>query len=150
MAWVGQVDENKKREQRLLAMAEEMAGIKKPFVRCNMKNPPPREGYIHRDGEKGIGYYRKDLKKKVKAEEACYSTDCADGPLMLTHAEVQVLTQMNIPVMALPSTTVKEIIATAMKAMRVGESEAKLDEIKEDVEEQEENDEVDREYSGIV
>jgi hypothetical protein len=143
MAWIGQIDEDAKRRQRILAAAEEMAGIQKPFVRCNLENPPPREGYVHRDGEKGIGYYLATLKRKVKAEEALYSTNCADGPLMLTHAEVQVLTQMNLPVVALPAATVKSIVATAMKAVEAGQgAETKLDEIKEDEEEEQQVEEV--------
>jgi hypothetical protein len=142
MAWIGQIDEDQKRQQRILAAAEEMAGIQKPFVRCNLKDPPPREGYVHRDGEKGIGYYLSTLERKIKAEEALYSTNCADGPLMLTHAEVQVLTQMNLPVVALPAATVKGIIATAMKAVAAGQAaEVKLDEIKEGEEEEEEEEE---------
>ena len=136
MAWIGQVDEDQKRRQRILARAEEMAGIQKPFVRCNLKDPPPREGYVHRDGEKGVGYYLATLREKVAAEDATYSINCTDGPLMLSYAEVQTLTQMNLPVTALPAATVKSIVAAAMQAVEASQAaETKLDEIKEEGEE---------------
>ena len=127
MAWVGQVDEESRKQladNRLLAAAEEMAGIQKPFYRCNLSNPEPREGYTHRDGEKGIGYYRSDLEKKLTVEEAHYVINCADGPLSLTHAEAEMLKSMLLPAVALPGATVKTVIAASLKDKLMQEEKA--------------------------
>jgi len=131
---VGQIDENEKRQNRLMAAAEEAAGIQKPFYRYNMSDPPPREGYTHRDGEKGIGYYRNDLKKKKTAEEIMYAINCADGVVHLTFAEAEVLKSMLLPAIALPGATVKQVIATAMGMdVEAAEEKAKQEEVKEEV-----------------
>lgn len=117
-----------------MAAAEEAAGIQKPFYRYNMSDPPPREGYTHRDGEKGIGYYRNDLKKKKTAEEIMYAINCADGVVHLTFAEAEVLKSMLLPAIALPGATVKQVIATAMGMdVEAAEEKAKQEEVKEEV-----------------
>jgi hypothetical protein len=133
MAWIGQIDEDEKRQKRLLAAAEEAAGVQKPFYRYNMLDPPPREGYTHRDGEKGIGYYRNDLKKKQTAEEVMYAINCADGVVQLTFAEAEVLKSMLLPAIALPGATVKQVIHSAMGMDVALEEQAKQEEVKAEV-----------------
>ena len=137
MAWIGQVDEesrSKLAQNRLLSAAEEAAGIKKPFYRFNQPNPPKREGYIHRDGEKGIGYYRKDLKQKLTVEQATFVINCADGQLELTHAEAQMLKSMLLPAVALPCATVKQVISASLKTVEASRKEdgTKTEEVKQE------------------
>ena len=126
--------EEEKKRKRILQAAEDYVGIIKPFVRCNLTNPEPREGYVHRDGEKGTGYYLAGLKKKKTAEEASYVTTCADGTLKMTLVEAQMLSSMQLPAIALPCATVKQIIEAAVAAATPA-TETKLDsvdEVKED------------------
>jgi hypothetical protein len=122
--------EEEKRRKRILAAAEDLVGVKKPFVRCNLPNPEPREGYIHRDGEKGIGYYLESLQKKKTAEEATYVTTCADGPLRMSLQEAHILSSMQLPTIALPGATVKQIITTALNAS-IAATETRLNSIEE-------------------
>jgi hypothetical protein len=130
--------EEEKKRKRILQAAEDLAGIQKPFVRCNLADPAPREGYTHRDGEKGIGYYLNGLVKKKTAEEATYVTTCADGPLAMTLGEAQMLQTMQLPTIALPGATVKQIIQAAIAATKP----VALDVVQEENEESEAKEEV--------
>ena len=81
-----------------------------------------------------MGYYLNGLAKKKTAEEATYVTTCADGPLTMTLAEAQMLQTMQLPTIALPGATVKQIIQAAIAATQP----AALDVVQEENEENEE------------
>ena len=121
-AWVGQVDDlGKEANRKALAQEDALiaAGLlKKQFIR-SYDDTGPRDGYTWRDGEKGRGYYDTKLARKSKsqAEELLYSCNCADGTLEgLNYQDMMYLSTSNLPAVALPKDTVRQIIDAAHAA----------------------------------
>lgn len=88
-----------------------------------------RDGYVFKDGVKGMGYYLDEgPEAPASAPEAIaaptWSVQCLDGTLTLSQDQAAYLSTANLPVANLPTSVVTQVLQAAEQAMKAAASGA--------------------------